>query len=92
MVAFACNGLLEAMKFRKIINKAFGSQDDDVNVAGQVTGAVNANVGERGSQRTRVSSKVRVVQRDGVTEVSEATAVPAEREQNDQGESPEEKQ
>ena len=80
------------MKFRKIINKTFGTQDDDVNVAGHVTGAVNANVGEKGAQRTRVSSKVRVVQRDGVTEVTEATATPAEREQNDQGESPKEKQ
>lgn len=80
----------QLMKLRKIIDRSFQKQDGGVNVAAQVSGVVNASVGESGSQRTRVSSKLRVVQRDGVTEVTEATAMPTEPKRSDEGDKPEE--
>ncbi len=61
------------MKIRKVISKPFSHTDEDVNVAGGINAAVSANVNEPGPSHTRVSSRQRIVQRNGRTEVFEST-------------------
>ncbi len=58
------------MKIRKVVSRAFGHDDRDSNVAGAINAAVSADVNEAGS-RSRVSSRQRIVQRNGRTEVFE---------------------
>ena len=58
------------MKFKKVINERIDEKKDGVNVAGGVNAVISANVGESGS-KTSVSSRQRIVQRDGKTEVFE---------------------
>jgi hypothetical protein len=63
------------MKLRKVISRNLedevGNEDGDVNVAGSINAVVSANVNEPGIHRTRVSSRQRIVQRNGRTEVFE---------------------
>ena len=61
------------MKIRKVIRKRIDRQGKGVNVAGGVQGVVSANVNDPKGSVNRVSSKqrVRVVQKDGRTEVHE---------------------
>ena len=58
------------MKIRKVVSQTFGHDDKDVNVAGSVNAVVSADVNEADSH-TRVSSRQRIVQRNGRTEVFE---------------------
>ena len=59
------------MKFRKIISKPFQQDGKDGSVAGGINAVVSANVNEPGKSHTRVSSRQRIVQRNGRTEVFE---------------------
>jgi hypothetical protein len=59
------------MKVKKVINEPINEQQDGVNVAGGINAVISANVGESGSS-TSVSSRQRIVQRDGKTEVFES--------------------
>ena len=63
------------MKVRKVIGRYLEDEvedkDGNINVAGSVNAVVSANVDEPGSHRTRVSSRQRIVQRNGRTEVFE---------------------
>ncbi len=59
------------MKFKKIISKPFRHEGEDASVAGGVNAVVSANVNEPGKSHTRVSSRQRIVQRNGRTEVFE---------------------
>ncbi len=58
------------MKIRKVVSRTFDSEDKDVNVVGAVNATVSADVNEPDSH-TRVSSRQRIVQRNGRTEVFE---------------------
>lgn len=58
------------MRIRKIITKP-GDDHDGVHTSGGVQAVVSANVGSTRPSRTRVSSRQRIVQRDGRTEVHE---------------------
>ncbi len=51
------------MKFRKVLRAKLDHEGDGVNIAGGVHAVIAANVNEPGPQRTRVSSKHRVVQK-----------------------------
>jgi hypothetical protein len=56
------------MKIRKIISKAVDESRDGVSTVGGVNAVVSANVGEPGGRTvSRVSSRQRVVQRQGRT-------------------------
>ena len=63
------------MKVRKVISRDLEHEVEDkdgkVSVAGSLSAVLSANVNEPGSQRVRVSSRRRIVQRDGRTEVFE---------------------
>ena len=59
------------MRVNKIIRKRIRRSGDGSNLAGDVNAAVSANINERGSSKTRVSSRQRIVQRSGKREVSE---------------------
>jgi hypothetical protein len=61
------------VKYRKVIRKPIDIDEDGVRVAGGVNAVVSANVNEKEGSRSTVSSRqrVRVVQRDGKTEVYE---------------------
>jgi len=63
------------MKLRKVISRNLedevGNEDGDVNMAGSINAVVSANVNEPGTHRTSVSSRQRIVQRNGRTEVFE---------------------
>jgi hypothetical protein len=59
------------LKFRKIISKPFRHEGKDASVAGGLNAVVSANVNEPGRSHTRVSSRQRIVQRNGRTEVFE---------------------
>lgn len=58
------------MKIRKVVSRTFGHDGKDVNVAGAINAVASADVNEADSH-TRVSSRQRVVQRNGRTEVFE---------------------
>ncbi len=58
------------MKIRKVVSRTFGHEDKDVNVAGALNAVVSADVNEADTH-TRVSSRQRIVQRNGRTEVFE---------------------
>lgn len=58
------------MKIRKVVSRAFGHEDKDSTVAVAINAAVSADVNEAGG-RSRVSSRQRIVQRNGRTEVFE---------------------
>lgn len=59
------------MKIRKVIRKPLGSDEDGLRVAGAVNAAVAANVNEPGSQAVSSSSRQRIVQSSGRTEIYE---------------------
>ena len=59
------------MKIRKIISKPFQHDSEEGSIAGSVNAVVSANVNEPGESHTRVSSRQRIVQRNGRTEVFE---------------------
>ena len=59
------------MKIQKHVTRKVQHSEDGVNVAGTVNAAVAANVNEPGSSHTKVSSRQRIVQRNGETEVFE---------------------
>ncbi|MEA2477891.1 MAG: hypothetical protein QOC87_2090 [Actinomycetota bacterium] len=61
------------MRFKKVINEPIDHEVDGVHVTGGINAVVAANVNESGSSVTRVSSKQRIVQRNGKTEVFEQT-------------------
>jgi len=56
------------MRVKKVIRKVFHRDDENVKVAGGVNAVVSANVNEPGST-TRASSRQRITQRAGKTEV-----------------------
>ena len=60
------------MKLRKVIQKTIRHRDGGTDVAGNINAAVAANVNEPGRSHTHVSSKQRIVQRGGRTEVFES--------------------
>lgn len=59
------------MKIRKQVTKYVLHSEDGVNVVGSINAAVAADVNEPGPSRTKVSSRQRIVQRNGKTEVFE---------------------
>jgi hypothetical protein len=59
------------MKIRKVINRPIHLERKGVNVAGGLTGAISANVGESGANEVASKSEVRIVQKDGRTEVTQ---------------------
>jgi hypothetical protein len=59
------------VQFHKVLSQAFRRAGRGVNAAADVDAVVSANVGGSGTQRTKVSSRKRVVQRSGRTVVSE---------------------
>jgi hypothetical protein len=61
------------MRFKKVINEPIDQEVDGVHVTGGINAVITANVNESGSSVTRVSSKQRIVQRNGKTEVFEQT-------------------
>ncbi len=61
------------MRFKKIINRPVVSEDDDVQVAGGISAAISVNTEEGSRTRTRISSRRKIVQRNGRTEVSEVS-------------------
>jgi hypothetical protein len=56
------------VNLRRVIRKTFKTNRPGVDAAADVHAVIAANVNE-GRQRTRVSSKQRIVQRNGKTEV-----------------------
>ena len=60
------------MKISKVITKRIRHEGGGANVAGDITAAIAANVGKNGGA-THVSSRQKVVQRDGTTEVQSET-------------------
>ena len=63
------------MRVRKVINeKLEGDDGSSVHAAGAVNAIASANVNESAPSRSRVSSRRRVVQRDGKTFVSTETS------------------
>jgi hypothetical protein len=58
------------MRFVKVIQRRIQGRDGGVDVKGGVNATVAANVGERGAT-TQVSSKQRIVQRSGRTDVTD---------------------
>ena len=60
------------MQVRKLIQKTIRHRGGGSDVVGNVNAAVSANVNEPGRHRTHVSSKQRIVQRGGRTEVLES--------------------
>jgi hypothetical protein len=58
------------MRFQEVIAKAIRRSGRHGSVAGSVNAVVSANVGEPGRTRTTVSSRQRVVQRNGRTVVT----------------------
>jgi hypothetical protein len=50
------------MRIRKVIDRPIRLRSKGINVAGEVTGAISANVNEAGSSRVVSRQKVRVVQ------------------------------
>jgi hypothetical protein len=61
------------MDIRKIINRRIRHSGDGVDVVGDVTAAISANVNERGGS-SHVSTSQRIVHRDGKTVVAENTS------------------
>ena len=59
------------MKFRKVINEPIEHDEDGVSVTGGVNAVISANVNESGDSSVSNKQKVRVVQRNGRTEVFE---------------------
>jgi hypothetical protein len=59
------------MKYRKVINEPIEVDRDGVTIRGGVNAVISASVNETGVQHVSTHQKVRVVQRDGVTEVFE---------------------
>jgi hypothetical protein len=60
------------VRLRKVIQKTIRRHGDRSDVVGNVNAAVAANVNEPGRSHTHVSSKQRIVQRGGRTEVFES--------------------
>jgi hypothetical protein len=61
------------MKLRRIINKRIKRRDGGINLDSGVNAVISANVNE-GDSSSRVSSRQRIVQRNGQTvEVTEST-------------------
>jgi len=54
-----------------VLRKKLDSSEGGVHVAGGVNAVVAANVGEKGGSHTSVSSRQRIVQRNGKTVVDE---------------------
>jgi hypothetical protein len=50
------------MKIRKVINHPIRSEGKGINIAGDITGAISANVNESGDNRVVSRQKVHVVQ------------------------------
>ncbi|HVM00312.1 MAG TPA: hypothetical protein VM324_13555 [Egibacteraceae bacterium] len=59
------------MRIRKVINKPIDVEREGARIAGAVNAVVAANVNEPGRSVSRVSSRQRIVQRNGRTEVHE---------------------
>ena len=67
------------MKIEKVVRKRLEGKGDGVDIAGALNVAVAANVNEKGSSRSSISTRQRIVQRGGETVVSEETAHTGER-------------
>lgn len=64
------HGVFEPMRIRRVIQKRIDHQEDGVNIAGSISGAISANVNEGGSgTHVRTRSSNRIVQRGGKTEI-----------------------
>lgn len=62
------------MRFKKVIRRVLDEHRDGVDIAGGVNAVVAVNDGEDGTT-TRVSSRQRIVQRDGETVVHEEETI-----------------
>jgi hypothetical protein len=62
------------MKYRKVINEPIEIDEDGVSVRGGVNAVIAANVNEPGDSHVSSRQRVRVVQRNGKTEVFEHTS------------------
>ena len=63
------------MNLRKIVQRRIRKEADGVGVAADVNAAVAANVNEPGPSHTHVSTRQRIVQRSGKTQVDETERV-----------------
>ncbi|MEA2434278.1 MAG: hypothetical protein QOG54_1735 [Actinomycetota bacterium] len=61
------------MKYRKVINEPIEVDEDGVTIRGGVNAVIAATVNE-GNSRVSSHQKVRVVQRNGITEVFEQSS------------------
>lgn len=61
------------MRFRKVINEPVDEEHEGVRVTGGINAVIAANVNDQGSSVTSVSSKQKIVQKNGKTEVFEQT-------------------
>lgn len=59
------------MRLKKVIRRVLDEHRDGVDVVGGVNAVVAVNDGEDGATTSRVSSRQRIVQRDGETVVHE---------------------
>jgi len=59
------------VKVKKVVRKEIDHDADGVHVAGGINAVIAANVNESGSTHTRVSSRRRIVQKNGKTMVTE---------------------
>jgi hypothetical protein len=62
------------MRFRRVVKKPVTVDQDGVHVAGGVNAVVSANVNESGSTHVSSKQKVRIVQRNGHTEIYEESS------------------
>lgn len=59
------------MRKKRVISKDLGGKKNGVNVAGGIHAVISASVNEKGSSRTSIKSRHRIVQRNGETVVDE---------------------
>jgi hypothetical protein len=64
-------GKMPWMRYRKVINEPIEIDENGVSVRGRTNAVIAANVNEPGDSRVSSRQKVRVVQRNGKTEVFE---------------------
>ena len=63
------------VNLRKIVQRRIRKNADGVGLAADVNAAVSANVNEPGSSHTHVSTRQRIVQRSGETQVDETERI-----------------
>jgi hypothetical protein len=71
------------MKYRKVINQPIEVDENGVTIRGGVNAVVAATINEPGDNQVSSHQKVRVVQRNGVTEVFEHSTDDDDKDQSD---------